>query len=51
MYSSENKTASLKMRLMEFACDRNIGSMNTAQRTKCWDWVNKHFIVISNKDA
>tara|TARA_R110000751_G_scaffold192009_1_gene297605 strand:+ start:3124 stop:4941 length:1818 start_codon:yes stop_codon:yes gene_type:complete len=51
VYSSENKTAALKMKLMQFACDRKIGSMNSIQRSKCWDWVNKHFLVISNKDA
>lgn len=48
VYSSENKTASVKMKLMEFAVDRKAGDMNYNQRKKAYDWVNNHFTIINN---
>ena len=48
VYSSENKTASFKMRLMEFLLDKPIDMMNYDERTVAFKWVNKHFTVISN---
>ena len=48
VYSSENRTASLKMTLMQFACDRAIGDLNYQQRKDAYKWVNEHFTVISN---
>ena len=50
VYSSENKTASVKMKLMEFASDKKISSMTGAERELAWKWVKDHFIVIDNKD-
>lgn len=47
-YSSENKTASFKMRLMEFLLDKPIDMMRHEERTEAFKWVNKHFTIISN---
>jgi len=51
VYSSENRTASLKMTLMQFAVNRNIGDMNYDQRKTAYKWVNEHFTVISNNQV
>ena len=51
VYSSENRTASLKMTLMQFATNRKIGDMTYDQRKLAYTWVNKHFTVISNKEV
>ena len=51
MYSSENRTASVKMSLMQFAMDMPIGSMNYTQKKQAYKWVQDHFIVISNKQV
>lgn len=50
VYSSENKTAAVKMALMQFAFDMPVQSMNADQRSIAYDWVKSHFIIISNKD-
>ncbi len=49
VYSSENRTASLKMSLIQFAMNKSVSSMNHAQRKKAYEWVGKHFVIISNK--
>ena len=51
VYSSENRTASLKMSLMEFAVNRKIGDMTYDQRKSAYKWVNDHFTVISNNQV
>ena len=48
IYSSENKTASIKMRLMEFLVDMPVSDMHYEERTAAYKWVNEHFTVISN---
>ena len=48
LYSSENRTASLKMTLMQFAVDKKITDMNYLQRKQAYKWVQKHFTLISN---
>jgi len=48
VYSSENRTASLKMTLMQFAVNRKIGDMTYDQRKTAYKWVNEHFTIISN---
>jgi hypothetical protein len=48
VYSSENRTASVKMKLMEFANDKKVGDMNYNERKAAYRWVNEHFTVISN---
>lgn len=51
VYSSESKTASIKMRLMEMATDIPIKQMTYGQRKEAFKWVNNHFTVVSNKDV
>ena len=51
VYSSENKTASIKMKLMQFAVNKEISNMTYDQRKIAYKWVNKHFTVISNKQV
>jgi len=48
VYSSENKTASVKMKLMEFSSDKKVGDMTYHERKAAYKWVNQHFTVISN---
>ncbi len=50
VYSSENTTASTKMRLMEFVTDRKVHRMNNKELASAYSWVNKHFIFFSNRD-
>ena len=51
VYSSENRTASLKMKLMQFATNKKIDSMTYDQRKTAYKWVNQHFTVISNNQV
>ena len=51
IYSSENKTASIKMRLMEMATDIPVKQMTYHQRKDAFKWVNSHFTIVSNKDV
>ncbi len=51
IYSSENKTAALKMRLMEFLMDIPIDQMHYEERVQAFKWVNKHFTIISNDEV
>ena len=48
IYSSENKTAAVKMKLMQFALDKQIKSTTIQERKKARKWVEDHFIVIEN---
>jgi len=49
IYSSENKTASVKMTLMQFIMDRKVEDMSYAQRKLAYEWIKKHFVIISNE--
>ena len=51
IYSSENKTATVKMRLMEFLVDVPIQDMHYEERVAAYKWVNEHFTVISNNQV
>ena len=51
VYSSENRTASLKMSLIQFAMDKPIASKNNMERKRAYEWVGEHFTVISNKQV
>ena len=51
VYSSENKTASIKMRLMEFVLNKPIDKMDYDERKAAFIWVSHHFKVISNTDV
>ena len=48
LYSSENRTASVKMSLMQFAMDKKVADMTYGERKQAYKWVNEHFTVISN---
>ena len=51
VYSSENKTAAIKMRLMEFVLNKPIDLMDREERKSAFNWVSYHFKVISNADV
>jgi hypothetical protein len=48
IYSSENRTASVKMSLMQFAMDKKVADMTYLDRKKAYKWVQEHFTVINN---
>ena len=51
IYSSENRTASVKMHLMQFATDKKVQDMNYAQRRASYEWVQEHFTIINNNQV
>lgn len=51
IYSSENNTASIKAKLMQFMVDRKLTEMTEVERRKAFNLVKKNFVVISNKDV
>ena len=51
IYSSENRTASVKMQLMQFASDRKVADMTYAQRRQAYKWVQEHFTIINNNQV
>ena len=48
IYSSENRTSSVKMSLMQFAMDKKVADMTFLERKQAYKWVGEHFIIISN---
>jgi replicative DNA helicase len=48
IYSSENSTASVKMRLMQFATGKAINDMGKHEITSMMRWVSDHFVVIDS---
>lgn len=51
IYSSENKTAAVKMKLMEFLVDVPINQMHYDERVAAYKWINNHFTIISNDEV
>ena len=51
IYSSENNTASIKAKLMQFMVDRRLTEMNEQERRKAFALVKKNFVIISNRDV
>ena len=51
IYSSENRTASVKKTLMEFAMDVKLQDMNYDQRKQAYKWVQDHFTVVNNNQV
>ena len=51
LYSSENRTASIKMTLMQFAMDKKVSDMSYFERKAAYKWVSEHFTVISNSQV
>jgi hypothetical protein len=48
IYSAENRTASIKMKLMQFATGLPVGDMRNDEIKMAYKWVNDHFKIISN---
>lgn len=48
IYSSENRTAAIKMKLMVFALNKKLTSTTVQERKAARKWVEEHFIVIDN---
>ena len=48
IYTSENRTASVKVKLMQFLMDEEINRMSYDVRKIAFEWVNDHFIFINN---
>ena len=51
VYSAENKTASIKAKLMSFAVNLPLKEMVNPEVDKAYKWVNKHFKVVSNNQV
>ena len=51
VYSSENRTASVKMSLMQFAMDKKVADMSYFERKQAYKWVQDHFVVINNSQV
>lgn len=51
VYSSENRTSSLKMTLMQFGFNRRVNEMSYDQRKVAYKWVQEHFTVINNNQV
>lgn len=51
VYSSENRTAAIKLRILEFIVDKKINMMTYEERTAGFRWVTEHFTVIGNEDV
>ena len=51
IYSSENRTASVKMTLMQFAMDKKVSDMTYFERKEAYKWVQEHFTVINNSQV
>ena len=49
VYSAESKTAAIKSKLMQFAGNRRLEKMSYHERKFLYEWVNEHFVVVSNK--
>lgn len=48
IYSAENRTAAIKMKLMTFALNKKMTSTTHPERKAARKWVEEHFIVIDN---
>tara|TARA_E500000318_G_scaffold108077_1_gene118262 strand:- start:26025 stop:27923 length:1899 start_codon:yes stop_codon:yes gene_type:complete len=47
IYSAENRTASIKMSLMQMVCDKKVGGMTYHERKCSYEWVNEHFFIVN----
>lgn len=48
IYSSENNTASIKMKLLQFATGRKIEDMSMHEINAMMPWVYNHFVILNN---
>jgi len=49
IYSAENKTAAIKMRLIQYAFNRPVKNLSHTELKFGWKWVEEHFVVIDNR--
>ena len=49
IYSAENNTASIKMRIIQFATGKALGEMTIHEISAYMRWVSDHFVVINNE--
>lgn len=50
IYSAENKMGGVKLKLMEFAANQKVTKMTQDKYNETKLWVEKHFIIIKNKE-
>jgi replicative DNA helicase len=51
IYSSENRTSSIKMTLMQMAADKKVGEMSYKERKAAYDWVQRHFYLVNTDNV
>lgn len=51
VYSAENKTASIKAKLMQFSKNIRLENMTNTEVDQAYKWVSKHFKIISNRQV
>ena len=50
IYSAENRTAAVKMKLIQFATNVPVKDLRPSELKQAYQWVNDHFTIISNKN-
>ena len=51
IYSAENSTAAIKMKLMQFCLNKHVSSMRYQEQKRAYEWVKEHFVVIKNDEV
>ncbi len=51
IYSAENSTAAIKMKLMQFCLNKHIQSMGYQEQKRAYEWVKEHFIILKNDEV
>lgn len=51
IYSAENSTAAIKMKLMQFCINKHIQTMSYQEQKRAFEWVKEHFVVIKNDEV
>lgn len=50
VYSSENRTASIRMKLLQFLVDKPVQAMDYQTIKLAYKWIEEHFVIVSNKE-
>ena len=50
IFSAENRTAAIKMKLIQFSCNLPVKDMYPHELKKAYAWVNEHFTIVSNNN-
>jgi hypothetical protein len=51
IYSSENNTASIRMKLLQFLVDKPVQAMDYQTIKLAYKWIEEHFIIVTNKEV